>query len=75
MSRVNHPGSDPDLLPVAEALPVVKQGTCPAGYRETGGYCAPTSDRAAPAVPKTKTGQCPTNWVQSGVYCVEMRRH
>jgi hypothetical protein len=30
----------------AEPLPVPKVGQCPAGYRGSGGYCAPTSDRA-----------------------------
>jgi hypothetical protein len=30
----------------AEPLPQPKVGQCPAGYRESGGYCAPTSDRA-----------------------------
>jgi hypothetical protein len=53
-------------------LPVPKVGLCTAGYRESGGYCAPTSDRAPAAVPKR--GQCPSNWTQSGAYCVEMRR-
>jgi hypothetical protein len=34
----------------AEPLPVPKTGQCPAGYRESGGYCALTSDRAPAAV-------------------------
>ena len=42
----------------AKPLPQVKTGSCPAGYRESGGYCAPTSDRAPVAVPKV--GQCPS---------------
>jgi hypothetical protein len=29
----------------AEPLPQPKIGSCPSGYRESGGYCAPTSDR------------------------------
>jgi hypothetical protein len=37
-------------------LPVPKVGQCPSGYRESGGYCAPKSDRAPVAVPKR--GQC-----------------
>jgi hypothetical protein len=56
----------------AQPLPQPKVGQCPSGYRESGGYCAPTSDRAPNAVPKR--GQCPSNWVQSGNYCIEMRR-
>ena len=53
-------------------MPQPKVGACPSGYRESGGYCVPTSDRARVAVPKT--GQCPSNWTQSGAYCIEMRR-
>jgi hypothetical protein len=49
----------------AEPLPQPKVGQCPAGYRGSGGYCAPTSDRAPAAVPKG-AGQCPSNWTQSG---------
>jgi hypothetical protein len=36
------------------------------GYRESGGYCAPTSDRAPAAVPKR--GQCPSGFMQPGAY-------
>jgi hypothetical protein len=56
----------------AQPLPQHKVGQRPSGYRESGGYCAPTSDRAPNAVPKR--GQCPSNWTQSGAYCVEARR-
>src|SRR6266545_724677 len=55
-----------------EPLPQPEVGACPAGYRESVGYCAPTSGRAPAAVPKR--GQCPSNWTQSRAYCVEMRR-
>jgi hypothetical protein len=57
---------------LAEPMPQPKTGQCPSGYRESGGYCAPTSERAPAAVPKP--GQCPSNWTQSGAYCVELRR-
>ena len=57
---------------VAQPLPQPKVGTCPSGYRESGGYCAPTSSRSPAAVPKI--GQCPSGWMQSGAYCIEMRR-
>jgi hypothetical protein len=61
------------VLPaLAQPLPLPKTGQCPSGYRESGGYCAPTSDRAPPAIPKQ--GQCASNWVQSGNYCIEARR-
>jgi hypothetical protein len=56
----------------AEPLPQPKVGQCPAGYRESGGYCAPTNDRAPVAIPKT--GRCPSNWMQSGNYCIDTRR-
>jgi hypothetical protein len=56
----------------AEPMPQPKVGRCPSGYRESGGYCAPTSDRAPAAVPKV--GQCPSGWVQSGAYCLDARR-
>jgi hypothetical protein len=57
---------------LAQPLPLPKTGQCPSGYRESGGYCAPTSDRAPVAVPKV--GQCPSNWMQSGNYCIDTRR-
>jgi hypothetical protein len=56
----------------AEPLPQTKVGTCPSGYRESGGYCAPLNDRARSAVPKV--GQCPSGWQQSAAYCIDMRR-
>lgn len=37
----------------AEPIPVPKTGQCPSGYRESGGCCAPTSDKAPVAIPKT----------------------
>jgi hypothetical protein len=33
----------------AQPLPQLKVGQCPSGYHESGGYCAPTSDRAPAA--------------------------
>jgi hypothetical protein len=59
-------------LALAEPLPLPKVGSCPSGYRESGGYCAPMSDRAPAAI--VKTGSCPSGWMQSGSYCIEMRR-
>jgi ABC-type Fe3+-siderophore transport system permease subunit len=51
----------------AEPLPQPKVGQCPAGYRESGGYCASMSDKAPIAIPKV--GQCPSGWMQSGLLC------
>jgi hypothetical protein len=56
----------------AQPLPQPKIGQCPSGYRESGGYCTPMSERAPVAI--QKQGQCPSNWTQSGAYCIEMRR-
>jgi hypothetical protein len=33
-------------------LYILGVGSCPSGYRDSGGYCAPTSGRAPAAVPK-----------------------
>jgi hypothetical protein len=52
--------------------PLPKVGSCPSGYRESGGYCAPMSDRAPAAI--VKTGSCPSGWMASGNYCIEMRK-
>ena len=59
-------------LVLAMALPQPKVRHCPAGYHESGGYCAPMSGRAPAAVPKV--GACPSGWMQSGAYCIETRR-
>jgi hypothetical protein len=56
----------------AQPLPLQKQGPCPSGYRDSGGYCAPASSRAPVAIPKER-GQCPAGFMQSGAYCIEMR--
>lgn len=53
---------------LAQPMPVPKQGQCPSGYRESGGYCAPMTDSAPNAIPKS--GQCPSGWRQSGSYCI-----
>lgn len=58
----------------AEALPVPKHGACPSGYRESGGYCSPTSPDAPAAIPKQPGKQCPSGWASQASYCVEMRR-
>jgi hypothetical protein len=57
----------------AEPPPLPKTGQSPAGYAQSGGFCAPTSERSPVAVPKGR-GQCPSNSVQSGDYCVKARR-
>jgi hypothetical protein len=61
------------VVPAAAGpLALPKTGSCPAGYRESGGYCAPMTRDAPIAVPKV--GQCPSGYAQSGSYCIEMRR-
>jgi hypothetical protein len=59
---------------LAQLLPQPKIGTCPSGYRASGGYCAPTSDRAPAAIPKPKGQQCPSGWASGAHYCLQMRR-
>jgi hypothetical protein len=49
-------------------------GQCPSGYRESGGYCAPTSDRAPVAVAKLAGRRCPSAFANEANYGVEMRR-
>jgi hypothetical protein len=51
---------------LAEPLPVPKTGTCPSGFRESGGFCAPMTRDAPMAVPKPKGQQCPSGFAQSG---------
>jgi hypothetical protein len=53
--------------------PVAKSGQCPSDYRQSGGYCAPTTRDAPLAIRKTDRKQCPSGFRQSGWYCVEMR--
>jgi hypothetical protein len=57
----------------AQPLPQPKSGQCPAGYSQSGGFCAPMRRDAPAAIPKG-SGQCPSGWMQSGAYCLEMRR-
>jgi hypothetical protein len=57
---------------LAQPLPQPKVGTCPPGYRESGGYCAPMSRDAPAAIPKR--GQCPSGWASWAHYCTQMRR-
>src|SRR6478752_2868424 len=49
---------EPDTTVSAEPLPQPKTGQCPAGYRQSGGYCMPMSPDAPAAIPKL--GQCPS---------------
>ena len=59
----------PALAQSAMPVPKERGAQCPS---ESGGYCAPMTDRAQPTVPKV--GQCPSGWSQSGGYCLQMRR-
>jgi hypothetical protein len=55
------------LLIAVTAYPLSKHGQCPAGYSQSGAYCARISGKAKPAIPNV--GQCPAGWVKSGDYC------
>lgn len=54
------------------ALPLPKTGSCPAGYSESGGYCAPMRSGERPAIPKR--GACPSGWTSEAYYCLGPRR-
>ncbi|MBK5968526.1 MULTISPECIES: hypothetical protein [Thiorhodovibrio] len=47
--------------------PLVKQGSCPSGYRTQGDYCVPGSG-ARDALPKS--GSCPAGYYTNSSYCV-----
>jgi hypothetical protein len=55
------------------AMPVPKTGSCPGGYYESGGYCAPMRRDAPAAIMKGK-GQCPSGWRSEAYYCVQMSK-
>jgi hypothetical protein len=59
------------ITPAVAQQPVPKVGSCPSGYHQSGGYCAPMSANAPVAI--VKTGQCPSGWMQSGAYCIQMQ--
>jgi len=48
--------------------PVVKIGSCPAGYKVSGSYCVPKTPATPSAV--KKKGTCPAGMKVSGKYCV-----
>ncbi len=49
------------------AQPVLKNGSCPTGYRTSGAYCIPRKN-ARFAI--EKVGSCPTGYRTSGKYCL-----
>jgi hypothetical protein len=51
----------------AQQLPLPKQGGCPPGTRESGGFCVAGEDTRTLAIPTT--GPCPSGWITSGAYC------
>ena len=61
------------LILAGAASPVPKVGSCPSGYFQSGGFCAPINDKSKRAIPKGSS-QCPSGWVQSGAYCLEVSR-
>ncbi len=51
--------------------PILKNGSCPTGYRTSGKYCVPgKSARFA----LQKVGSCPTGYRTSGKYCVANKK-
>ena len=52
--------------------PLVKTGSCPSGYHQSGNYCTPSSSSSAPAL--QKVGSCPSGYHQSGDYCLASSR-
>ena len=56
----------------ADPLPMVKTGSCPAGWYSGALYCVPMVGTKRDAVPKV--GQCPSGWITSGSYCLGPER-
>ena len=51
--------------------PLLKQGSCPSGYSQSGDYCLASSANSKLAVPKQ--GGCPSGYSQSGDYCLSSK--
>jgi hypothetical protein len=51
-----------------DAQPIVKNGSCPFGYRQSGNYCIPYQSNSNAVV--EKFGSCPWGFHQSGNYCL-----
>ena len=50
-----------------EITPILKDGSCPSGYRTSGKYCVPGKN-AGFAI--KKIGSCPSGYRTSGNYCL-----
>jgi hypothetical protein len=58
------------VSPAALAQAVPKVGTCPSGYRSSGGACIPSSRERGAHPALAKIGTCPSGYHTSGDYCL-----
>lgn len=54
-----------------EKKPIPKVGSCPVGYRTSGGYCIPLDNTNKEVVIKLKS--CPPGYRTSGNYCIKLK--
>ncbi|MCF8004882.1 MAG: hypothetical protein K9L32_11905 [Chromatiaceae bacterium] len=59
-------------LAVAEEdqQPIPKVGSCPVGYRTSGGYCIPLESTDKEVIIKLES--CPSGYRTSGNYCIKL---
>jgi hypothetical protein len=62
------------LLPVAvQATEIIERvGSCPIGYRTSGGYCIQIEDEDEEVVVKQRS--CPRGYRTSGNYCIKLEK-
>lgn len=57
----------PVLVSAESASPILKNGSCPSGYRTSGKYCIPGKNAKFAII---KLGSCPSGYHSSGNYCL-----